>query len=136
MIRKGGSKMAVFPSLEWFKIYQKRLEQDEDFKKYSRWFKGSVMFRIDQASYLVKFDYGLVADVTEEYGDYDVMIRGPLASWKMLLNEDKTINRLYRYGILEIRGNPTEIMKNWKALFHITQCLKRTAKQKTKLGGA
>jgi hypothetical protein len=117
--------MATFPSLGWFREFQKRLEQDEDFKKYCRWFKASVIFKIDQQSFLLTFDYGIITDVSDKYGDYDIMINGSLDGWQALLTEDKTLNRLYRYGILEIRGNPIEIMKNWKALFYITQCLKK-----------
>lgn len=117
--------MATFPSLKWFKGYQKSLEQDEDFRKHCRWFKGSIIFRIDQQSFLLKFDYGIITDVSENFGEYDIMINGSLDRWKVLLSEDKTINRLYRLGILEITGNPIETMKNWKALFYITQGLKK-----------
>lgn len=117
--------MAIFPSLEWFKTYRKLLEQDEDFKKYCQWFKGSINFRIDQRSFLLKFDYGIVSDVSEGDRDCDVLINGSLDGWKTLLKEDKAINRLYRYGILEIKGNPIEIIRNWKAIFYITQGLKK-----------
>ncbi|MFH0814146.1 MAG: SCP2 sterol-binding domain-containing protein [Pseudomonadota bacterium] len=116
--------MATFPSLEWFKEYQKLLEQDEESRKYYRWFKGSIIFRINQQCFLLKFDNGIV-DLSEGYGAYDILINGSLDAWKILLNEDKTINRLYRTGGLEIRGNPIEIMKNWRSFFYITQCLKK-----------
>ena len=119
--------MAEFPSLEWFKRYQRLLEESEDFKKHCRWFKGSIIFRIDQRSFAMKFDYGIVTEVYEGHGGYDVMINGALDAWKVLLHEDKAINRMIRYGVLEIRGNATEIMKNWKAIFHITQGLKKMA---------
>lgn len=121
--------MAEFPNLDWFKKFQGLLEKSEDFKNHCRWFKGSVIFRIDQKSFVVKFDYGIVTEVSETYEGYDVMINGTLDAWKVLLYEDKTINRLYRYGFLEIRGNPTEIMKNWKAIFYITQGMKKAAAQ-------
>ena len=117
--------MTKFPSLQWFKRYQEFLEQNDDFKKYCKWFKGSVNFMIDQRPFLVQFDYGIVSDVSEEYGNYDIMIKGSFDAWKVLLYEDKTINRLYRFGLLEIKGNPIEIMKNWKAIFYITQGLKK-----------
>lgn len=115
----------IFPSLEWFKAYQRFLEQDEDFKKHCRWFKGAIIFRVDQQSFLLKFDYGMIADVSENYGDYDVMINGPLERWKLVFAENMTLNKLYRLGVLGVKGNPIEIMKNWKALFHIVQGLKK-----------
>lgn len=117
--------MAKFPSFIWFSNYKRFLEQSEDFKKYCQWFKGSILFRVNQQSFILKFDNGIIWDVTEGLGDCDIIINGSLEGWKSLIKEDKTINRLYRYGILEIRGNPIEIMKNWKAIFYITQGFKR-----------
>jgi hypothetical protein len=119
--------MAEFPSLQWFKTYQRLLEESENFKKNCKWFKGSIIFRIDQRPFRMEFDYGIVTDVYEGYKSYDVLITGSLEAWNILLYEDKAINRIIRYGLLEIRGNPTEIMKNWKAIFYITQGLKKVA---------
>jgi hypothetical protein len=121
--------MPQFPSIEWFKGYQKILEHDEDFKKHCRWFKGSIIFRIDQQSFLLKFDYGIVIDVSDNYEKFDIMINGSIDGWNVLMKEDKTINRLYRTAVLEIRGNPIEIMRNWKPIFYITQCLKKVNKK-------
>jgi len=117
--------MFEFPSLDWFKTCQQLLEESDDFKNHCKWFKGSVIFRIGQKAFTMKFDYGIITELFEGYGSYDVMINGELDAWKVLLHEDKAINRMIRYGLLEIRGNPIEIMKNWKAIFYITQGLKK-----------
>lgn len=117
----------MFPNLEWFKNYCELLEKDEDFQTHCKWFKGTVAFRVDQQAFTVVFDRGIVKGVTEALNGYDILINGTLEGWKILLTEKKTINRLYRFGILEIRGDNVEIMKNWKAIFFLTQGMKKVA---------
>jgi hypothetical protein len=116
--------MAKFPAIDWFRAYARSLEKNEDFRTYCRWFKGDIAFRVDGAAVTVAFDDGIVTDVRDGMSRADYVINGNAACWDRLLHHDITLLRLYRAGEIEIRGKNTELMKNWKAIFWISEGLK------------
>ncbi|MSP36346.1 MAG: hypothetical protein EXR25_11505 [Limnohabitans sp.] len=119
--------MAKFPSIDWFRAYTRMLEQNEDFRTYCRWFKGSIAFRMDGQAVTVHFDDGIISEVREGMVDANYVINGTPLTWDRMLNQDITLLRLYRAGEIEIRGKNTDVMKNWKAIYWIAEGMKLVA---------
>ncbi len=116
--------MATFPDIDWFRNYARVLEKDDDFKAHCRWFRGRIAFRVDSQAVTVGFDDGLVTEVREGMLDADFVINGTAATWDRMLHQDITLLRVYRAGEIEIRGRNAELMKNWKAIYWITEGMK------------
>lgn len=116
-----------FPSDGWFRKLHAALEQSADFKTYGRWLKCTVAFRVDQQAWRFTFDKGLILAMEPMRADADVLINGSAESWKYVIEKGWALTRVYRYGVLDIRGEPISIMRNWKALFFITQEMKKIA---------
>ena len=114
-----------FPSKDWFQRLAAFLEADEDFRTHCRWLEARLALRVDQKITVVNFSRGLVLDVSEGLSTHDYMISGTSAQWSVLLETGWGLVRLYRTGTLEIRGDPVRLMQNWKALFFITEGMKR-----------
>lgn len=60
-----------FPSLEWMKDLKKLLNADEEFKKASRWFIGSIGLKFGDDNYWVKIDEGSVLEVQEGVNNFE-----------------------------------------------------------------
>lgn len=120
--------MAEFPDIAWFHDFAARAEADEDFRKHCRWFTGTVAVRVNQASTTVRFDRGMVLDVSEGIGQPDYLISGSTDQWDHLFEKRWALVRLYRSRTLIVRADPVRLMQNWKALFFIVECIKRTGK--------
>lgn len=116
--------MARFPEVEWFNEYARLLERNEEFRTHCRWFRGDIAFRVEGRAVTVGFDDGMVTGARAGIEGAQFIINGSAAAWDRLLNHDVTLLRLYRAGEIEIRGRSTELMKNWKAIFWITQGMK------------
>ena len=114
-----------FPSKDWFQRLAGFLEADEDFRTHCRWLEARLALRVDQKITVMNFSQGLVLDVSEGLSTHDYMISGTSAQWNVLLETGWGLVRLYRTGTLEIRGDSVRLMQNWKALFFITEGMKR-----------
>jgi hypothetical protein len=116
-----------FPSRDWFQRLAGFLERDEDFRTHGRWLETRLALRVDQQITVMNFSRGQVLDVSEGLSPHDFMISGTQERWSVLFEAGWGLVRLYRTGILEIRGDPVRLMQNWKALFFVTEGMKHFA---------
>ena len=119
--------MASFPSEAWFRGFGSSLEKDEDFLKHGRWLTAWIGFRVDQTMHALLFDRGLVMDVAPGYRETDFLISGTSDQWSYLFDRHWGLVRLYRSQTLSIRGDPVQLMQNWKPVFFIVEGMKRFA---------
>lgn len=117
----------VFPEPAWFRALAGFLEQDEDFRKHCAWTSARIAFRCEQQTTMLHFDRGIVLDVTPGHAESDYLISGTRAQWDFLFGAGWGLVRLYRSGTLVIRGDPVRLMQNWKAIFFITEGMKKFA---------
>ncbi len=118
---------AAFPAAGWFRELASFLERDEDFRKHAAWLTARIAFRCDQEAVTVVFDRGLVLDVSAGGADFDYLISGTREQWGFLFDAGWGLVRLYRSGTLTMRGDPVRMMQNWKAIFFITEGMKKFA---------
>ena len=119
---------AAFPAAGWFRELASFLERDEDFRKHAAWLTARIAFRCDQEAVTVVFDRGLVLDVSAGGADFDYLISGTREQWGFLFDAGWGLVRLYRSGTLTMRGDPVRMMQNWKAIFFITEGMKKFAR--------
>ena len=117
----------AFPGPGWFRQLGGFLERDEDFRKHAAWLCARIAFRADQEMVTVSFDRGLVLEVTPGGHDFDFLISGTREQWSFLFDAGWGLVRLYRSGTLTMRGDPVRMMQNWKAIFFVTEGMKKFA---------
>jgi hypothetical protein len=120
---------ASFPDPGWYRRLAGFLERDDDFRAHGNWLTARIAFRTDQDMVLMTFDRGIVLDVAPGYGEFDYLISGSREQWKYLFDAGWGLVRLYRSGTLTIRGDPVRLMQNWKAIFFITEGMKKFARE-------
>jgi hypothetical protein len=117
----------AFPATPWFQHLAGFLEEDADFRKHAAFLTTRIGFRADQALTTVAFDRGLVLEVKPGALDYEFLVSGTREQWDYLFERKWGLVRLYRSGILTVRGDPVRLMQNWKAIFFIVEGMKRFA---------
>jgi hypothetical protein len=115
----------AFPAGAWFRHLAAFLENDADFRQHGRWLTARIALRVDRDIVVLQFDRGLVLDVAEGFAEHDLLIAGTAADWDHLFVKGWGLVRLYRSGTLQLRGDAVWIMRNWKALFFITDAMRR-----------
>ena len=115
----------AFPAVSWFRDLASFLERDEDFRKHAGWLTARIAFRCDQETVTAFFDRGLVLEISADGGDFDYLISGTREQWGFLFQAGWGLVRLYRSGTLTMRGDPVCMMQNWKAIFFITEGMKK-----------
>ena len=118
----------AFPATDWFRDLASFLECDEDFRKHAASLTARIAFRCDQEAVTVFFDRGLVLDIGVGSVDFDYLISGTREQWGFLFDAGWGLVRLYRSGTLTMRGDPVRMMQNWKAIFFITEGMKKFAR--------
>ena len=118
----------AFPASVWFRELASFLESDEDFRKHAAWLTARIAFRCDQEAVTVFFDRGLVLDISAGGAEFDYLISGTREQWGFLFDAGWGLVRLYRSGTLTMRGDPVRMMQNWKAIFFITEGMKKFAR--------
>jgi len=126
--------LAKFPSLEWMEALKKLLNEDEEFRKASRWFVGSVALKFGEHQYWLKIDRGVVLEVQEGIDIFgsSFAISGPLHDWRTLitcqepgLSKLTTVTPVFRGGNLAFEGNIVEAYRNFKMSWIMTQDMKK-----------
>jgi hypothetical protein len=118
----------AFPDKAWFQALAGFLEADDDFRKHAAFLTARIAFRVDQQLVTVAFDRGFVLEVVAGDQHFDYLISGTTAQWGFLFDAGWGLVRLYRSGTLTMRGDPVRMMQNWKAIFFITEGMKRFAR--------
>lgn len=120
---------ALFPDAAWFRRLAGFIESDEDFRAHCKWLTARIAFRCDQDTVVMAFDRGLVLDIAGGHGESDFLIAGSRDQWRYLFEVGWGLVRLHRSGTLTIRADPVRLMQNWKAIFFITEGMKKFARE-------
>jgi putative sterol carrier protein len=116
------------------KALKKVLNEEEEFKKASRWFVGSVALKFGEHQYTLKIDRGAVLEVqegTDIFGS-TFAISGPMNDWKALITGQEpglakltTVTPEFKCGNLTFEGNIVEAIRSFKISWIMTQDMKK-----------
>lgn len=118
--------MAGFGNMEWCNELKEKANQDADFLKAARWFKGAVGLEIAQDACQFLISEGRVQAVEPGVQRSVFKLRGDREAWAELMDKG-TVNRLFRQNRMQIDGDKIEAMRYWKVLWHLTE-IARTIK--------
>ena len=124
-----------FPSLEFVKSLQERLNAKGEFNKASKWSDVKVLLCLGDKRYYMKLYGGKVIDVREYFPPYsvplgwDFSISGPLETWQDYINGKLTFGHLLQ-GRVIIDGNLLEANRMHDAVQLIVTMIPEVAKSR------
>ena len=116
-----------FPSLEFVKALQAKLNADKAFFTASKWSDVKVVLNFGDKRYWLKLYGGKVIDAMEYAGNplgFDYMIAGSLDAWKALRNKTKPVGELINYGHLVIDGNMIQANRMYESSYIILETIR------------
>ncbi len=116
-----------FPSLEFVKALQAKLNVDSAFFTASKWSDVKVVLCFGNKRYWLKLYGGKVIDVMEYLPNplgFDYMITGSIDAWKALRDKKKPVGELINYGHLVIDGNMIQANRMYESSYIILETIR------------
>lgn len=115
-----------FPSLEFVKAVQAKLNADKNFFTASKWSDVKVLLCFGNKRYWLKLYGGKVIDVMEYPNPlgFDYMITASIENWKALRDKKKPVGELINYGGIVIDGNMIQANRMYESSYIILETIR------------
>jgi hypothetical protein len=116
-----------FPSLEFVKALQTKLNADSAFFTASKWSDVKVLLCFGNKRYWLKLYGGKVIDVMEYLPNplgWDYMITASIENWEALREKRKPVGELINYGHIVIDGNVIQANRMYESSYIILETIR------------
>lgn len=116
-----------FPSLEFVKALQEKVNKDKAFYTASKWSDVKVLLKLGDKPYWLKLYDGKIIDAKEYINiplGWDYMIAGTLEAWKDLRSRKKPVGELINYGGIVMDGNLIQANRMYESSYIIIETIR------------